>query len=107
MPYKPIDLIAARVLADAGAITDVQVIATDDGLCITFNRSFIVSNRFQKPRYFQKADTAFGWLKGIGITKINGVDLTGWVEFTAFDDGSSGEPPKGKNTNITTKRSKK
>jgi hypothetical protein len=106
MPYKPIDLIASRVLADAGAITDVQLVGSPDGLCIRFNRAFLVCNRFGKARYFQKADTAFGWLKGIGITKINEVDLSGWVEFTAAE-GSSGEPPKGKNANIPTKKSKK
>lgn len=106
MAYKPISLDEARVLAYAGAINDVQVIATAEGLCVTFNRSFIVSNRFKQVRYFKKADTCFGWLKGICITKINEVDLSGWVEFTAFDDGSSTEPQGSNNASTTRKKLK-
>jgi hypothetical protein len=97
MPHTPIDLDAARVLAAAGAISVVQLTATPDGLIIVFNNSFIVSNRFKQVRYFKKADTCFDWLKGIAITQIDGVNLTGWIGNTD-QVGSSGEPPTVENT---------
>lgn len=75
---KPLTLPAARVLSDAKVINHVAVIATGDGLKVEINRAFFVANRDQRIRYFAKADTCFGWLREIGITRIDEVDLTHW-----------------------------
>jgi len=77
---KPLGLVGARALSEAGAIADVQVIADTEGLRIELNDSFVVANRQGRPRYFAKPDTCFNWIRGVGLTKITGVDLSRWGE---------------------------
>ncbi len=75
---KPLTLEGVRALAEAGAVRDVRVFASAEGLSVLINRQFVVATRLKEVRYFSKADTLFGWLKELGITQIHDVDLTNW-----------------------------
>ena len=77
---KPLAIEGTRALCEAGAINHVQLVASSDGVHVELNQSLVVANRDRQVRYFAKSDTCFGWLRGIGITKIDGVDLTHWGE---------------------------
>ena len=76
---KLLNIDGVRALAQAGAVSHVKVIASDDGLCVELNQIFKVTNRAKEIRYFAKAETVFSWLKGMGINQINEVDLSRWV----------------------------
>lgn len=66
-------------MVDAGAVRHVRVVATREGLCVEINRAFAVANRAKRARFFAKADTCFSWLRQIGVTRIDEVDLTAWA----------------------------
>jgi len=76
---KQLTIEGLRALIDAGAVDHVRMIASADGLYVEINGVFTVINRAKRPRYFAKADTLFGWLRELGITTINEVDLTHWA----------------------------
>jgi len=75
---KPLQIEGARALADAGAIDHVKAVASADGLYVEINRMFTVANRTKQTRHFAKADTCFSWLREMGISRIDEVDLTDW-----------------------------
>ena len=75
---KPLQIEGARALAEAEAIDHVKVIAGTEGLYVEINRKFTVSNRIKQTRIFSKADTCFSWLREMGISRINEVDLSLW-----------------------------
>ena len=75
---KPLQIEGARALAEAGAIDHVKVVASAEGLYVEINRIFTVSNRTKQTRIFAKADTCFSWLREMGISRINEVDLSHW-----------------------------
>ncbi len=75
---KPIIIEAVRALAEAGAISHVRLIASPDGMYVEINDMFVVANRLREIRYFAKSDTCMGWLKEVGISKVNEVDLSHW-----------------------------
>lgn len=75
---KPLQIEGARALAEAGAIDHVKVIASTEGLYVEINHKFTVSNRIKQTRIFSKADTCFSWLREMGISRIDEVDLALW-----------------------------
>ncbi len=75
---KPLQIEGARTLAEAGAVKYVLVVASAEGLYVEINRTFTVANRMRQTRYFAKADTCFSWLREMGISRIDEVDLTQW-----------------------------
>ena len=76
---KPLQIEGARALVDAGAIAKVRVIASHEGLFVELNDIFTISTRLKETRFFAKSDTCFSWLRELGITHINEVDLTDWA----------------------------
>lgn len=91
---KQLTIEGLRALADAGAVSHVKIIATEEGLYVEINGVFTVTNRAKRPRYFKKADTCFSWLRGMGIVTINETDLSRWeVWIQPILAGSSGELP--------------
>lgn len=83
---KPLQIEGARALADAGAISHVRVISSVDGLYVEINRAFTVANRTKQTRHFAKADTCFSWLREMGISRIDEVDLSQW-DAEEYQDG--------------------
>jgi len=75
---KPLMTEGARALGEAGAITHVRLVASAEGIYVEINNIFTVATRQRDTRYFAKADTCFSWLREIGITRIDEVDLTLW-----------------------------
>ncbi|MCX7168043.1 MAG: tetratricopeptide repeat protein [Rhodocyclales bacterium] len=75
---KPLQIEGARALGEAGAVNHVRVVASADGLYVEVNKTFTVANRMKQTRYFAKADTCFSWLREMGISRINEVDLAQW-----------------------------
>lgn len=75
---KPLQIEGARALASAGAIKNVKLIASQDGLYVEINDAFTVANRVRQTRFFAKADTCFSWLREMGITHVDEVDLSHW-----------------------------
>jgi len=75
---KPLQIEGARALAEAGAVDHVRVVACSEGLYVEINRQFTVSNRMKQTRIFSKADTCFSWLREMGISRVNDVDLAMW-----------------------------
>ena len=75
---KPLQIEGARALAEAEAIDHVKVIANTEGLYVEINHKFMVSNRIKQTRIFSKADTCFSWLREMGISRIDEVDLSLW-----------------------------
>ena len=76
--HAPLQIEGVRALADAGAISHVRVVASAGGLTVEINKKFLVATRLKQTRVFSKSDTLFGWLKELGITRIDEVDLIGW-----------------------------
>jgi len=75
---KPLQIEGARALAEAGKVDHVKVVACNEGLYVEINRQFTVSNRMKQTRVFAKADTCFSWLREMGISRVNDVDLSLW-----------------------------
>lgn len=75
---KPLTIEVVRALADAGAVNHVLLIASPEGLQVQINHTFFLANRMKQSRYFARADTAFNWLRELGIKRIDEVDLTHW-----------------------------
>lgn len=75
---KPLQIEGARALVDAGAVSHVRVIASPEGLFVEINGVFTVATRLKQTRYFAKSDTCFSWLREMGISHIDEVDLALW-----------------------------